>query len=294
MTTADTIVVGAGGRSADAAGWPTIAWAVAEALVTRHRLLICHVCDPDSPLARYAGPVPMGALEVAEPSLTRAVTAARRMLGGNRVDVTVRCGHPGRELVTTATGAVMLVVGPPDPDWTLRPSISHHLVRHARCPLVVARPVADDTAGSPFAGHVVVGVDGSDPSRAALDFAFRWADTHRRPLAAVHVGADLDAAEPPGRDLLARELDRRHPAHLRVPVKRALSRGRPADGLCAAAAGARLLVVGNRGHHAAISLLLGSVAREVVDRAGCPVAVIHTPPVPATAPVRVDRLAVAR
>src|SRR5437588_677499 len=58
------------------------------------------------------------------------------------------------------------------------------LAAHARCPVVVARPVRGQ--GGLFAGHVVVGVDGSAPARAALAFGFGFAETHGLPLAAVH------------------------------------------------------------------------------------------------------------
>jgi nucleotide-binding universal stress UspA family protein len=51
--------------------------------------------------------------------------------------------------------------------------------------------------------------------------------------------------------------------------------GGPVPALLRAAAGARLLVVGDRGRGAVARLLLGSVSQGVVSRAAGPVAVVH-------------------
>jgi nucleotide-binding universal stress UspA family protein len=154
---------------------------------------------------------------------------------------------------------------------------------------VVVRPITDSRRG-PFAGHVVVGLDGSEPSRAALELGFGYADAHHRPVAAVHVTThdhnDLwfdettlethIAVAPSGLALLGEEVEPWHHKHQQVPVKRALYGGRPLPGLLRAAAGAALLVVGDRGRGPAVRALLGSVSHGAIDQAGCPVAVAHT------------------
>ncbi len=282
---AKTIVVGAGGGPA---GWQTLAWAVAHASLGGSHLVVCHVCPPDSLLAQRGNRAPLGVLEMTDPALARAMAAARDRLGAHRVTLAVHTGHLGRAIVAAASGADLLVVGPPSrTNWTGRPSTTHHVVRHAPCPLVVVR-LTRPVPGSPFAGHVVVGVDGSRPSRAAVRFGFDWAAAHRQPLAAVHVTrSDHDvwydettpetwrAVEPPGFALLTEEVDRWRPEYPGVAVKRGLYGGRPLDGLLHAAGGARLLVVGDRGQNPATRAVLGSVAHGAVDRADCPLAVVH-------------------
>ena len=59
-----------------------------------------------------------------------------------------------------------------------------------------------------------------------------------------------------------------------VPVTAMLVEGAPASVLCAAGQGADLLVVGARGRSRVGALLLGSVSRQVVAHAPCPVLVV--------------------
>jgi nucleotide-binding universal stress UspA family protein len=59
-----------------------------------------------------------------------------------------------------------------------------------------------------------------------------------------------------------------------VPVTARLLEGAPASVVCAAGQGADLLVVGARGRSRVGALLLGSVSRQVVAHAPCPVLVV--------------------
>ncbi|HZN19226.1 MAG TPA: universal stress protein [Micromonosporaceae bacterium] len=282
------IVVGFGGTG----GWQTLAWAVAEAAVTGGRLSVWYVCPPDSLLGQAGRGVPMRTLELAAPALSRAVAAARQRLGEQRVDLVVQSGRVGATLLRAAEHADLLVVGAPEQlGWAERRSTTHQVVTHASGPVVVVRPTVTPVEG-PFTGNVVIGVDGSEPARAALEYGFCYAAAHRRPVAAVHVGAHtagdlwLDdatdephlAAEPADLALLHDELEpwrRRYP---QVAVRRAIFAGTALQGLLRAASGARLVVVGNRGRSAAVRMVLGSVSHGAVDHAPCPVAVV-----PATA-----------
>jgi nucleotide-binding universal stress UspA family protein len=163
-----TIAVGVGSDR----GWAALGWAVSEAAATGGRLVVCHVVPADSPLANRPGGVPLSLLELVAPALARAVAAARTRLGGNRVTLTVRAGRPGKALVSVAADARMLALGAPEnSDWALRASTTHRVVTRAECPVIVVRSATGD-ARAPFAGHLVAGVDGSAPSRAALAFGF--------------------------------------------------------------------------------------------------------------------------
>jgi nucleotide-binding universal stress UspA family protein len=135
--------------------------------------------------------------------------------------------------------------------------------------------------------RIVVGVDGSEASLRALDWAAREAISWTAGLDVVHTwtepysnfaeGAYVDPAhfESDGRRILDGAVAwlGRHDA-VPADVRPRLVADDAAAGLVRAARDARLLVVGSRGHGGFAGLLLGSVSRWCVDHATCPVAVI--------------------
>jgi nucleotide-binding universal stress UspA family protein len=138
-------------------------------------------------------------------------------------------------------------------------------------------------------GPVVVGVDASDAALPAVRFAADEARRRSAPLAVVHALAPFDGIAAirselglPGTDrhetlgeglvaAVAASVAADLPAD-RITTDVAV--GNPVDVLCAAAAGARLLVVGRRGAGGVAGLLLGSTADGVVREAACPVVVL--------------------
>jgi nucleotide-binding universal stress UspA family protein len=261
---AATTVVGVDG---EVAGWQALAWAADEVNRGGGRLLIARVYPPGGAAGALTPSPSMAALELADPILARAVTACRGRLGGDRVLVTVRIGDPVHHLVQIADRASLLVVG--SSAAAGRPplaTIAGRLAARAAATVAVVRPVPDATG--PFPGHVVVGVDGQGPAGAALAYAFGHAARHRLPLAVVHVGAgaavDLAAAIEPWRE-----------AYPHQQVRAGTLPGRPAEALPAAARGARLLVVGDRGRSSAVRRLLGSVSQAALAHAAGPVVVAH-------------------
>jgi nucleotide-binding universal stress UspA family protein len=139
-------------------------------------------------------------------------------------------------------------------------------------------------------GHercIVVGVDGSPASEAALEWGARQAKLTGAPLRAVMVwhvpmagyGMAMPApikadiahdAQVALDDVVAEVLGEAQP----VGVTKAVIQGHPASELVKAATGAELLVVGSRGHGAVAGTLLGSVSRHCVTHAACPVVVV--------------------
>jgi nucleotide-binding universal stress UspA family protein len=136
----------------------------------------------------------------------------------------------------------------------------------------------------------VVGVDGSEPSNAAL----RWALTEGRlrgaTVEAVHswevpvvfgpvAGSfpyDTEAIEKAGRELLDQVVDRAL-ADLGSPevtVERTLAVGGPAMNLLDAGKHADLMVIGRRGLGGFKRLLLGSVSESVAHHSPCPVVIL--------------------
>ena len=155
-------------------------------------------------------------------------------------------------------------------------------------------------------GTVVVGVDGSPESRAAIEFAMREA-TRRQAWLRVIAAAqppeywamaygtfDLPSAEEvsAATERLARQtLDDVVSAHPELAAVRftvdAIA-GPPGPVLVDASEGADLLVVGHRGRGAVRSALLGSVGLHCVLHATCPITIVRpaavAEPTPAAAP----------
>lgn len=161
------------------------------------------------------------------------------------------------------------------------------------------------STGVPAAGEgprprVVVGIDGSHGSRAALraalvEAAARGAEVEALSVYTVVLGwtagapidvPDIDAVRADTRDraraLVAEVRDEMLvegvPGVVDVPVHVVIEGGPAALLLVERAVGAGLLVVGSRGRSAVRSLLLGSVALHCVTHAPCPVLVAHGRP----------------
>jgi nucleotide-binding universal stress UspA family protein len=139
-------------------------------------------------------------------------------------------------------------------------------------------------------GKIVVGVDASEGSRAALRWAFDEARLRACPLDVVTVWqypvlTTLPAfgALPPIEDLsteaetsLTQVLAEEGVASTdAVAVSTVVAEGAAAAALLEAATDADLLVVGSRGHGGFTGMLLGSVSQHVVSHAPCPVVVVR-------------------
>lgn len=136
-------------------------------------------------------------------------------------------------------------------------------------------------------GRIVVGVDGSEPSRAALAWALQQAELTKAPVDAViaweypvfSVGQVLLPPEDP-ESIAGRVLAQAVTETLGgrpVEVRQRVVGGHPAQTLIDTARGAQLLVVGNRGLGTFSAALLGSVAQQCIQHAPCPVVVVPGP-----------------
>jgi nucleotide-binding universal stress UspA family protein len=161
-------------------------------------------------------------------------------------------------------------------------SVSHQVVAHSACPAVVV-----PGSWTPDAKHrVVVGVDGSDGSRAALSWALEWArGTHAEVeavlafdpgLAWIDAGSNYEQAWVEHATAKA-EADMREILGS-VPggntLRSAVVEGAPARVLLDHATDADLLVVGTRGRGGFGGLLMGSVSQRCIEHTPCPVAVV--------------------
>lgn len=135
---------------------------------------------------------------------------------------------------------------------------------------------------------LIVGIDGSDPSLLAIDWAVAEAARHGVPVRLVHgsLWEHYEAAvpdfgsEPPGEHLLAEHIvasagQRADKAGPGVEVSTKLAPAAPADALLRECADAFAIVVGTRGRGGITGMLLGSTGLEVAARASCPVVVVR-------------------
>ncbi len=143
------------------------------------------------------------------------------------------------------------------------------------------------------ARRIVVGVDGSPSSKAALIWAVRQAELTGAtveaviawhypvmvggiPFAPVGVPDDGDYGNFAGRvlaDAIRETVDPDGP----VKVSSTVRAGNAAQILVDASGGADLLVIGSRGHGGFTEALLGSVSQACVHHARCPVVIIREP-----------------
>ncbi|MFE5587167.1 universal stress protein [Kitasatospora sp. NPDC056531] len=137
------------------------------------------------------------------------------------------------------------------------------------------------------APRVVVGVDGSPSSHAALRWAVRYATQIGGVVEAVgaweppsHFGwsapvvdvtFDRELAERRFADQLHTVLGDDRP----VRVRRSMVMGDPSDVLLDASQGAEVLVVGSHGHGGFTRALLGSVSTRCAQHACCPVVIVR-------------------
>jgi nucleotide-binding universal stress UspA family protein len=140
---------------------------------------------------------------------------------------------------------------------------------------------------------VVVGVDGSDGSEAALRWAAQYGAATGKPVRAVLVWHYPTAASVPpvghAPPSVEKEVEEREAANLREAIAKAgsdlpsaqiepeIHYGHPAQTLVELGGDAGLLVVGRQGHGRFFGKHLGSVALHCVNAAECPVVVVHGP-----------------
>ena len=133
---------------------------------------------------------------------------------------------------------------------------------------------------------IVVGVDGSPASLAALEWAARQGALTGAPVEVVMSWEwptsfgwalplpDYDPAGDAGR-ILDEATQKVRTAHPNLEVRTSVVEGHPAPSLIEASRGASLLVVGSRGHGEFAGMLLGSVSEHCVTNAHCPVVVVR-------------------
>ncbi|AEB43738.1 MULTISPECIES: universal stress protein [Micromonospora] len=196
-------------------------------------------------------------------------------------------GPPALVLEECSTEAGLVVLGSRGHGGftgLLAGSTAVSVTAHAHCPVVVVRR---DTASTARAGHVAVGVDGSEQSLLALGFAIEQAALRRVPLHVLRAwqpGRDQwnltgeqarEAALAAQRTELDEPLRRWQATFPDVEVSVETAAAAPAGLLIDASRNAQLIVVGTRGRGGLRGMLLGSVSQQLIQHAHCPVAVVR-------------------
>jgi nucleotide-binding universal stress UspA family protein len=227
-------------------------------------------------------------LKIARGQVARAARIAADVRPEVETTTQVAIGAPIEVLGSEARRAQLLVLGDRGLGGLaglLLGSVAVGLAAHGACPVVIVRGERGGAGNEE--SPVVVGIDDSSISEAALAFAFDAAAARGVGLVVVHAWSptaiddalapvmDWDAATAEEDALLAERLagwERKHPE---VAVRRTVVRNGAVRSLVAASREAQLVVVGSRGRGNATGLLLGSVSHGVLHASHCPVAIVR-------------------
>ena len=160
-------------------------------------------------------------------------------------------------------------------------SVSNALVQHARCPVAV---IHDDAGLANDNAPILVGVDGSPASEAAIALAFDEASRRRVQLVALHawsdvgvfpvLGMDWRDYETRGAQLLAKSLADGQARFPDVQVQRRLVCDKPSHWLIEESQQAQLVVVGSHRRGRLPGITLGSVSSALAHSTRTPL-IIH-------------------
>lgn len=224
--------------------------------------------------------------------LDAAQTSARTAAPEVTVSARLASGPPAAVLIEASKHAEGLVVGTRGLgaiSGRLLGSVSVRLAGRSVCPVFIVppewreHPVPD--------GAVLVGVDGSEHSDAALRLALeeaRCRQTGLIVLSAYHVPWLARPVEPEliaefeeserwlAEKTVSESLDRvKGHGYADVAIEQVTIKALPADALVEASRSAVLTVVGSRGRRSLSRAILGSVSRTLMAETRRPVAVVH-------------------
>ena len=289
-TSRPPVVVGVDGSKCDELA---IRWATTEASMRRLPLRVVYVLDPPVTARPFdlelADQIAVFCAEHAQQTVNEAAECAHSVAPDVEVTPTVVTGQVVPALLAETDNARLMVLGSGqrfDASRVRLGSVAAHVSAHARCPVIVARaPEKGELASALRRGGIVVGVDGSAISEAAIAFAFEEASwrglgltithawqTSRMPVTFDVAEATREAAE---ERVLAEALAGWSEKYPDVQVMSRLVRDHPARALMEEAMGAVLLVVGSHGRGRFAEMLLGSVSQVVLRHASTSIAIVR-------------------
>ncbi|MFH8680761.1 universal stress protein [Streptomyces lydicus] len=261
-----------------------LAWATDEAARRRLPLVVVHAHGMPTPTGAE-GRLPSWqewhdtADRAAEDTLAQAVTFAESRHPDLAVSGLLAEGEPSWVLREQGAEAEMIVLGSRKlsarQELFTSASVAVPVSAHAPCPVVVVREWEHAAEEKPF---LVVGVDGSPASQAAVDFAFEEAAVRNAQLRALFVWQrpllgvlDEEAALGECRETLYEAVTGRRESHPDVELHHEVMTGHPVEVLVRESRHALALVTGTRGLGGFAGMLLGSVSQGALHHAQCPV-----------------------
>lgn len=275
------VVVGADGSAAAVCA---VRWAAARAARDGAPLRIVHACEPPA----HEKPVLEALRTRGSQWLSEARAAVAGVTSAVRVETALLTGRTVPALLRESAGAAVVALGNRGRNaltGLLAGSTAQAVVGRAACPVVLVRGRTEEAEGP-----VVVGVDGTESSAAAVGFAFAEAAAARAPLVALHAWSesvfelalagdrapiDLARYRETAAEALAERLAAWQEKYPEVLVEPELVHDRPGPALRGHTGTARLVVVGRRGRGGFPGLLIGSTSHHLVHHAACPVAVVR-------------------
>ncbi len=279
------------------ADW-AVDWAAVEAARRQRDLVVLFAAD----LPKLTGPdITMGhrgelAEEMAETVAQAGVERARAAAPEVTVEARITRSGAAAALIEASEEASLLVVGGRGRlrvSEALLGTVQFAVTAHAQCPVVVVPPECDVVPDS--AHPVVVGVDGSQDSKRAVHVAADaaadrgaslivvgawqrpptsdWSrfyvvdDQWREDILTAARGIAMQNVTNAARSVTEEYAD--------LEVHKIVAEGRPSTILAEESAKAGLVVVGARGRGDMVTLVLGSVGRNLIHRTRCPVGVIR-------------------
>ncbi|MFI8521218.1 universal stress protein [Streptomyces sp. NPDC085481] len=265
---------------------PALVWAADEAVRRGLALRLVVVVPPVHEGLRYDVLAHQSALRIrAESAIANAEDFVRELHGGLRIATERVNGVPASVLRDRAAHAALVVVGSRGlgraAEVFSESSVVVPLTARAPCPVVVVR-VPEHAAVHP--PTLVVGVDGSEASQAAVAFAVEEASLREARVRAVWVWPpsvfthdDLDEGLAERRRLLAESVAGWAVRYPDVAVSQEVLRGHPVEQLALVSEESLALIVGRRGRGGYSGMRLGSTVHGLLHRATCPVITVPVP-----------------